>query len=123
MDNNSPDPGKGSDKRKHPRVKTSNLISYVCIDESGSEASQGMGKAEDVSQGGMLLKTYVPIGAKYIVLMAINLSNKLIRIKGQITHTRKINPGEYMTGVKFIETLEKQKKIISDFIKIYHHRK
>mgnify|MGYP001154002566 CR=1 FL=1 len=119
MDNDRP----GSDKRQHTRVKTSNLISYVCINESGSETGQGMGKAEDVSQGGMLLRTYAPISARFIVIMAINLSNKLIRIKGQITHTRKTGSGEYLTGIRFIETPEKQNKIIADFIKIYHHRK
>jgi hypothetical protein len=30
--------------RKHPRVKTTNLISYVCIDDSGSEIEQSMGR-------------------------------------------------------------------------------
>ena len=34
-----------TNKRKHPRVKITNLISYVCIDDSGNETEQGMGKA------------------------------------------------------------------------------
>jgi len=123
MDENSPDPVKGSDRRVHTRVKTSNLISYVCINESGHETGQGMGKAENVSKGGILLETYIPISARFIVLMAINMTNKLIRIKGQVTHSKDIGSGKFHTGVRFIETPEKQNRIISDFIKIYHNRK
>lgn len=53
-------------KRKYPRVKTSNGVSYVCIDENGNGIDQGMGRTLDVSLGGMLLETSVPIESKYI---------------------------------------------------------
>ena len=65
-------------KRKNPRVKTSNGVSYVCIDENGNEIEQGMGKTIDISLGGILLKTSVPIESKYILLATIDLKGNVI---------------------------------------------
>jgi hypothetical protein len=42
------------EKRKHPRVKTNNLVSYVCVDDSGNEIDQGMGSAIEISLGGTI---------------------------------------------------------------------
>jgi c-di-GMP-binding flagellar brake protein YcgR len=109
-------------KRKNPRVKISNGISYVCIDENGNEIEQGMGRAIDISLGGMLLETSVPIESKYILIATIDLEGNLIEIRGKIANSKKIESGEFLNGIQFLETPERQIKIIAEFIKVHRYR-
>jgi len=109
-------------KRKNPRVKTSNGVSYICIDENGNEIEQGMGRAIDISLGGMLLETSVPIESKYILIATIDLEDNLIEIRGKVAYSRKIESGEFLTGIQFLETPERQIKIIAEFIKVHNYR-
>ena len=111
-----------TNKRKTPRVKTSNGVSYVCIDENGNEIEQGMGKTIDISLGGILLETSVRIESKYILLATIDLKGNLIEIRGKVSYSRKIEFGEFLNGIQFLETLERQIKIIAEFIKVHHYR-
>jgi len=109
-------------KRKNPRVKTSNGVSYVCMDENGNGIDQGMGRTIDISLGGMLLETSVPIESKYILLATIDLKGNLIEIRGEIAYSRSIKSGEFLNGIQFLETPERQIKIIAEFIKVHHYR-
>jgi c-di-GMP-binding flagellar brake protein YcgR len=109
-------------KRKNPRVKTSNGVSYICIDENGNEIEQGMGRAIDISLGGMLLETSVPIESKYILIATIDLEGNLIEIRGKIANSKKIESGEFLNGIQFLETPERQIKIIAEFIKVHRYR-
>jgi c-di-GMP-binding flagellar brake protein YcgR len=109
-------------KRKNPRVKISNGISYVCIDENGNEIEQGMGKTIDISLGGMLIETSVPIESKYILIATIDLEGNLIEIRGKIANSKKIESGEFLNGIQFLETPERQIKIIAEFIKVHRYR-
>jgi len=111
-----------TNKRKNPRVKTSNGVSYVCIDENGNEIEQGMGKTIDISLGGILLETSVRIESKYILIATIDLKGNLIEIRGKVAYSRKIEFGEFLNGIQFLETLERQIKIIAEFIKVHHYR-
>jgi c-di-GMP-binding flagellar brake protein YcgR len=43
------------ERRKHPRIEINNLISYICIDESGNKTKEGRGKALNISKGGILI--------------------------------------------------------------------
>ena len=109
-------------KRKNPRVKTSNGVSYICIDENGNEIEQGMGRTIDISVGGMLIETSVPIESKYILIATIDLKGNFIEIRGEVAYSRKNESGEFLTGIQFLETLERQIKIIAEFIKVHHYR-
>ena len=109
-------------KRKNPRVKTSNGVSYICIDENGNGIDQGMGKTIDISLGGILLETSVLIESKYILLATIDLKGNLIEIRGKVAYSRKIESREFLNGIQFLETPERQIKIIAEFIKVHHYR-
>jgi c-di-GMP-binding flagellar brake protein YcgR len=108
--------------RRNPRVKTSNGVSYICIDETGNEIEQGMGKTIDISLGGMLLETSVAIESKYILIATIDLAGNLIETKGKVTYSRKIESEKVLTGIQFLETPQRKMKIIAEFIRIHHYR-
>jgi hypothetical protein len=111
------------EKRKYPRVPTSNIVSYVCIDKEGRELDQGMGKTVNISQGGVLLETTRPIESEYILLMTIDLNNKVVQTKGEVVHMRSVGSGKYFTGIRFQGDREHIIQVVKSFIIDYHKQK
>ena len=109
---------KEEERRKYPRVTSVNLLSYDSFDEEGKPLERGMGKTLDISLGGLLLETKVPIEAQYVLLMAINIREELIKIKGRVVYSREAEPGIFHSGIRFKEKNEKVHEIVTDMIKL-----
>ena len=110
-------------RRKHTRTKTRNLISYISVDEGGKLISQGLSKAIDISRGGILLETPHPIESGLILLMAVDLDNKFVEIKGELVYCKKTATGMYQSGIKFVGSIEQVTNFAVKLIKEYNHRK
>ena len=80
------------DQRKHPRVKTNNIVSYFSFHRTGKIISHGIGIAMDVSKGGILLKTPFAIESGLIVLATLDRENTLIEVNGKLVYFVKKNP-------------------------------
>ena len=104
------------ERRKHTRMDSLNLVSYVCVDENNQVLSQGMGRTLNVTEGGILLETHAPIEQQHIVLVTVGLKDDLVDIKGKVIHHRKGEGGEFNTGIEFIETDASALRILKDFI-------
>jgi hypothetical protein len=111
------------EKRKYQRVKTVNLVSYVSLDDNGKPLDQGMGKTLDISQGGLLMETKVPIEAKYITLMSINMKDELVKIKGKIVYCIKEDSNIFHIGIRFKEANDAIRDIVVGMIKVFSMRK
>jgi len=111
------------DRRKHQRIKTQNLISHFSIDEKGKLASQGIGKALDISKGGMLLETPYPIESELLSLMAVDLENNLFEISGRLMYSKNSSAGMYLSGIAFVGSDEQVAKFVIKLIKEYNYRK
>jgi hypothetical protein len=111
------------EKRKYPRVKTDNLISYVCMDEEGNELDQGIGRALDISQGGLLLESHTPIRSEKILLASVDVNNELIEINGEVAYCRESGPGMFLTGIRFLESNEKIRNVVINLVKVYNLQK
>ena len=112
-------PPKKEEKRRHARVTSVNLMSYACFDENCKQLGQGMGKTLDMGLGGLLMETPVPIQAKYILLMAINLKEELTEIRGRVVYCKESEPKVFHTGIRFIEKNEKIREIVTDMLKFF----
>ena len=111
------------DKRKHPRVKTENHVSYVCIDEGGNEIEEGLGKIMNVSLGGILIETIKPIGTQDILLTIIDIDDKIMNMIGRIAYCREEESGIFRTGIKFLEAKEDIQLFVTNLIKISSKQK
>ncbi len=109
--------------RKFPRTKTRNLIAHVSVDHNGKMLSQGLGKALDISKGGMLLETPYPIEAGLLSLLAVDKDNILFEIKAELVYCEKYAPGMFQAGIKFIGTELQALNFVSRLIKEYNYRK
>jgi len=111
------------ERRKHPRVQTKNPISYICVDDDGNQIDAGMGTTVDISQGGTLIETSMPIESKYILLMSIDLEENILETKGRVAHSRSVGPAKYLTGIQFLAPPQEVTQIVINFILDYHSRK
>ena len=116
-------PSKGADNRKFPRIQTRNLIAHMSVDQNGKKLSQGMGKALDISIGGMLLETPDPIAAGQISLMAVDKDDNLLEIKAELVYCVKSDSGKYRAGVKFSGPESDVVTFVKRLIKEYNHRR
>lgn len=89
------------DKRKHERYDALNLISYLVIDDEGTEVAQGMGRTLNVSQSGILLETHVALALKGSISLNIGLAEQMVAIKGNVVFCHPGDDGKYETGVEF----------------------
>jgi len=107
------------EKRKHYRAKTVNPVSYVCVDQDANPLNQGMGTTLDISRGGLLMETKVPIKSQFILLTATDTEEELTRIKGKVVYCREVEPGLFHTGIRFVEANERIRKIVAGMIKAF----
>jgi len=112
------------ERREHRRLNIENLAAFVCVDENFSQLDQGMGRALDISLGGISLETYIPIESPYILLSISGVKNELqIDIKGKVVHCKGRESGIFQTGIQFLETSERIKEIVINMIKVFNLQK
>jgi c-di-GMP-binding flagellar brake protein YcgR len=109
----------GIERRKHPRVETNNRVSYVCTDDNGNPIKEGVGKAINISQGGILIETHQAFEWKNILLLGIDIENKFNRIKGQVVYCNPATSGVFRTGIEFLEVNEKILSFVINLLKTH----
>jgi c-di-GMP-binding flagellar brake protein YcgR len=110
------------DPRQYSRVKTQNLISYFSFDKDDNLTSQGMGIAMDISKGGILLETPIPIKSGLLVLSATDRHNNLMELRGRLIHSTQTTTGTYLSGIEFIGVDARVRDFITRLIKAYNFR-
>ncbi len=115
-------PPEAVDPRRYVRVKTRNLISYLSYDEDDNLISQGIGIAMDISKGGILLETAIPIKPGMVVLSATDQEKNLMELRGKLIHSNQSKTGTYFSGIEFISVDERIKDFITSLVKEYNFR-
>jgi hypothetical protein len=110
------------EQRASPRVESPNLLTYVCLDQEGNRIGQGMGRTLNVSEGGILLETHVPIDPQFIVLLDIALEDDLMQFRGKIAHIRKREDGKIESGVAFMGMDEEKTQFLRQYVAIFMAR-
>jgi len=110
------------EKRRHVRIDSLNL-SYVCVDESGKVLNEGMGRTLNVSESGILLEIYFPIEAGQLLELTIALEDKLIDLKGRVTHHRRGKKRSFEAGIEFIDLTEDNLNDIKLYIELFQNQK
>jgi len=116
-------PAEAIGQRKHPRVKTNNLISYFSFDEAGKFISHGLGIALDISKGGILLKTPFVIESGLIVLATLDWENNLVEANGKLVYFVKKHREMYLSGIEFIDSDQRIVEFIVNLVKGYNYRR
>lgn len=92
-----------AEKRKYPRFKTNDPISYICIDDNGSPIKEGKGKAVNVSKGGLLIETADAFKWQDILVLTVDVKRKSPGVKGRVVYSNTDGSGLFQTGIEFLE--------------------
>lgn len=115
-------PPQSIERRKHPRIKTSNLISYYSFDKTGKLISHGLGIALDISKGGILFKTTCFVESGPIVLAAIDWEKNIVEVKGKLIYSVKESTEMYRCGIEFVGINERVADFIVNLIKNHNYQ-
>ncbi|MBW1799818.1 MAG: PilZ domain-containing protein [Deltaproteobacteria bacterium] len=107
-----------TNKRSEIRHSSFNLLYFVCYDQNDNQITQGMGRTLNVSEGGILLETYVPIDKDMTVFLTIALEDDLMDFKGKAAHIKKCEGGKYEFGMEFIEMDEQRRLHLKQYMLI-----
>ncbi len=112
-----------SQKRRFPRVDSLNLLSYFCVDEQGEVVTQGMGRTLNVSEGGILLETHIPIPPEDTVYLSIGFDEDVTDVRGEVAYTKEGENGRIQSGIKFVDPDDNARQVIADYIEAFEdHR-
>lgn len=107
------------EKRRYHRAKTRNLITYDCIEAGGMSSEHGMGKTLDIGQGGILVETANPISCRFVLLTTADSKEEVIHIKGEVVYSRRQSPDTFHSGIHFLESTEKIRRIVVEMVKTF----
>lgn len=110
------------EKRKYPRINSSNLLSYACVNSDNKVIQQGMGKTLDVSEGGILLETHVSLEMECNIHFDIGFRDEVARIVGRVVYARAGEKGRIESGIHFEEYSQKNHHILLRFIESFNNR-
>ena len=110
---------KGSDKRKHLRIKSTNLLNFVCTDGEGEPCHQGMGRTLNVSEAGIRLETYKPIDPRTRISITIGIQEELVELEGQIVFLKESAKDTYEAGIQFSQINAKERMILLKYIEAF----
>ena len=110
---------KGIERRKYPRVETDNRVSYICMDDNGNPLKEGVGKAINISQGGILIETPHSFEWQNTLFLGIDIENKTNRIKGRVVYCNATDSGIFRTGIEFLEVNERILSFVIHLLKAH----
>ena len=114
---------KETDRRRHLRIDSRNLVSYVCLDDSGRPTAHGMGRTLNVNETGILLETVTRIDPECTVSLTIGLREDVVHLKGVVVHERPGVGGKCLSGIEFLEMEDRSLKALEAFISGFKARK
>lgn len=109
--------------RRHPRMKTSALVSYIAYDSDGSMTAQGMATTTNVSQGGLQMELFEELDVKHVSLMASDQNSCQASVNVEIVYCKRSEKGSYLAGARFNDNKENTRQFIARLIRGFHHRK
>ncbi len=109
--------------RKYNRFESFKLISYICLDDNNKTINQGMGRTLNVSKGGILLETHLPIDTQYVISLAIGIDEELVDIKGKVVYCTEGKDEMFESGIEFLEFGETALQILNKYIILFNEQK
>ena len=76
-----------TERRRYIRPESLNLLDYLIVDEQGRPSEYSMARTLNVSKGGILMETHIPLPKGQQVMITLGLKEQLIDVMGRIVCT------------------------------------
>ena len=105
-----------SNRRNHSRTGSFVLISYDCLNDDDEPFHHGMGRAMNVSEGGICLETYTTIDTHDKLSITMIIGDELVDANGRVVYCD-VNKDEiYRSGVEFLEIEDSSIQVLDNYI-------
>lgn len=111
--------GMKTERRRFIRPKALNLLDYLVVDTKGKHGEYAMGRTLNVSNGGILMETHIPLPAGQQVMITLGLEEDLVDIMGRIVYTT-CSSDMHQNGIEFFHMSETDRKILARYIEAFH---
>ncbi len=78
-----------------------------------------MARTLNVSEGGILMETHLPLPQGQQVMITLGLEDSLVNIMGRIVYSAFIS-GLHQNGVEFFHVAENDKAILNSYVNAFH---
>ena len=102
----------GEERRRHPRVKSLYLVSYVSKEGEVEKSGVSMARTINVSQIGVGVEVYEPVEVDTLMEMEIAVKEDIFPVQGKVIHSQKKPDGHWVIGIAFDEVQEELVKAL-----------
>jgi hypothetical protein len=76
-----------------------------------------------VSQSGIQIETAQEIQSEFVTLIFLGSDKNQVKAEGKVIYRRRGNSGQFIIGIKFKETAERNIWLIRALVRSYHYNK
>lgn len=80
-----------------------------------------MARTLNVSEGGILMETHIPLPMGQQVMITLGLEDELVDVMGRIVYMT-YEAGRHQNGIEFFHVAENDKKALDRYIKAFHQQ-
>jgi len=95
------------------------LLDYLIVDEQGRPSDYSMARTLNVSKGGILIETHIPLPKGQQVMITLGLKDQLVDVMGRIVYTAS-SSGRYENGIEFFHVSDNDKRILDNYVTAFH---
>ncbi len=110
-----------TERRRFARPEGTNLLDYLVIDEQGRQGEYSMGRTLNVSKGGILMETHIPLPLGQQVMITLGLEEELVDVMGRIVYTT-FDAGRHQNGIEFFHVADSDKKTLDRYVAEFHRQ-
>lgn len=111
----------GADKRKFIRPDSLNLLDYLLVDQQGCASGYNMARTLNISIGGILMETHLPLDVGQHVIITLGLKGHLVDLTGKVVHTAG-KDNRFQSGIEFLDVDRESRHIINEYMKEFQYR-
>ena len=108
-----------TERRRFIRPESLNLLDYLIVDQQGRPSEYSMARTLNVSKGGIMMETHIPLPKGQQVMITLGLKDQLIDVMGRIVFTSS-DAGRHHSGVEFFHVSDNDKRILDNYVAAFH---
>ena len=110
-----------TERRRYLRPEALNLLDYLVVDAQGRQGEYSMARTLNVSKGGILMETHIPLPRGQQVMITLGLHDQLIDVMGRIVYTAE-ESGRFQNGIEFFHLTDRDKRILDRHVTAFNDR-
>ena len=111
------------ERRKYPRISICDPISCETMDEDGSLLGHNLGTAQNVSQNGVMVETFLPIDGDFVKLSFIDVEKNPVEIDGKVIYCHQRESGKFQRGISLLGSHAENVNFVKKLVMSYQHTK